>query len=101
MELNKILDLLETGKYTVEEHVEDIICYYDVIFNNGGKIRIFHLNKVLWAKEAYTLSVCTPNEKEAIAIYKIKSNDYDFIRMNKIFINNIISQADDYGKYFE
>lgn len=101
MSLEKIMDLLEAGKYTIMDDTTTPIWFYDFIFKNGGKVRIIHLNKVLWVKEAYTLIVFVPDKQEPVAEYKIKSDNAYFNRINEIFLDAILKEeSNNYDKYF-
>lgn len=101
MKLNKIMNLLETEKYTTMDNAINPIYFCEFVFKNGGKIRIVHLNKVLWIKEAYRLIVFVPDKQEPIADYKIKIDNAYFNRIDKIFINAILKEeSNNYNKYF-
>lgn len=105
--IDRILEILENNEFKSVEYKEvkgSPIWYYDIITNNGGRIRFIHENKVLFSKEAITISVFVPYEEDAILHARFKSDDVMFKRVydvwNKIRVIERNRRREEYSKYF-
>lgn len=105
--IDRILEILENNEFKSIEYIgikSSSICYYDIITNNEGIIRLSHRNKALFSKEAVSISVFVPYEQEAILHARLESNDTMFKRVydvwNKIRVIEKNRRSEGYSKYF-
>lgn len=107
MNESRILEILENEEYRNIKTCKSPgipVWFYEITTNNGGMIRIFHENKVLFCKEKITIAAFVPNKSAAVFMKEYKSNHDLFNKVYniwyKIYTNETIKSENDESKYF-
>ena len=91
MGIERILNLIELGNYRdfkKENWIGHYLPIYDVTLVNGTVIRIICNTRLIF-RDYYSIHIFVPGNNHVAETYKIKSNEENYERINKLYFNMI------------